>query len=102
MSNQPPGFPNYSGKILAITMENPGPPTHQPPPHVLKNVELLDIGGRVFIQGNHALDSPLSMTGAKVMLPWDKVLRIFLFDSAEQFFTFQATQPQRPNFPGLF
>lgn len=92
---------DFTGQVLAITLEmnKDTGPLHQ----ALKNVSFSEIGGRVFVEGERVMDRGLGLEGSRVLLAWDKVLRVSAFVSIEQFLAHKSMrEAMNKPFPGLF
>jgi hypothetical protein len=104
MSEDPSKSPDFSGKVLVVTLDIPGGHSGRHT-EVLKNARLLELAGRTFLEGERAQTHTLGLSG-KLFLSWDKVVRLLVFDSLEQFMAHTSMaanhlQKQQP-FTGLF
>lgn len=92
---------DFTGQVLAITLETSrdNGPLHQ----VLKNVSFSEIGGRVFVEGDRTMDHGMGLEGNRILLAWDKVVRVSVFVSVEQFMAHRSMrEAMNKPFPGLF
>jgi hypothetical protein len=102
--SEDPKSPDFSGKVLVVTLDIPN--THSGPhTEVLKDARLIELAGRTFLEGERTQTHALGLSG-RLFLSWDKVLRLLVFDSLEQFMAHTAMvgnqlQKQQP-FMGLF
>ncbi|MDF1665102.1 MAG: hypothetical protein P1V97_25295 [Planctomycetota bacterium] len=92
---------DFTGQVLVITLDTRKDmgPMYQ----ALKNVSFSEIGGRVFVEGERAMDHGMGLVGHRILLAWDKVLRVSTFVSIEQFMAHKSMrEAMKKPFPGLF
>lgn len=92
---------DFTGQVLAISLEARGEAGLIQ--QALKNVSFSEIGGRVFVEGERVLDRGMGLEGSRVLLAWDRVLRVSVFVSVEQFLAHRSMrEAMKKPFQGLF